>query len=92
MSCGVRKRTFGCVHREDSVQPACLLSLIRIFTGHILDTQGIQSILMQTAKTRIANLGGSVRYVSDWRSGGCRTDANRSDNILSLKLIIKYFS
>ena len=35
----IRKHIFRCVHSEDSDQPAHSCSLIRIFTGHILDIQ-----------------------------------------------------
>ena len=40
LSCYVRKPTIGYSLSEGSDQPAHLLSLIRIFTGRILDGQG----------------------------------------------------
>ena len=39
----------------------------------------------------LASLGGSVGWSSDWESGGCRFNPRQVGNILSCRLIMKYF-
>ena len=38
-----------------------------------------------------AGLGGSIGCASDWRPGGCGFDPRRGSNVLSWRLIMKYF-
>ena len=47
--------------------------------------------LVCTITTKVTSLSGSDGCTSDWRSGGCGFDPHRVSNILSWRLIMKYF-
>ena len=57
----------ACAPSEDSDQPAHPRSLIRVFTGHSVDSQGYrESVLRRIAKTLIRQRRCTSWYVSFW--------------------------
>ena len=76
-----------------SIAKTRLFKYIENFTTEFSDKNSdIFHISAQVLVNRLeAGLGGSVGCASDWWSGGCRFDPRRADNILSWRLIMKYF-
>ena len=61
---GRKKDLRACALRENSNQSAHSHSLIRIFTGRILDSQGCKNVLMRTMKTLIRLRGCTSSFES----------------------------
>ena len=76
-----------CVPCEDSDQPTHSRSLIRIFTGGILESQGC-CIFMRTMKTMMS--AQKVRFITLWLSGYNRIYRRRPKILITKTRLFKY--